>query len=548
MNANLSSLCKRRALRPLVTITCFMQVVGCLTSLRAGVPGWWTSRNVFDAAQSTDDFQVINAGQLKSVAKKAMQEMDARLAGVGGAGSTITTMVSGFSATGSERDDYVAINVGQLKAIAKPYYDRLTALNYSLTTPWTNGVDDYAAVNIGQLKTVFSFPIPPTSAALRISNRNFPSVVQPWGEAENISPPEDELTTRARHDVFWHGVGAYGLAWNNSYGGKATGFTTASIAEATSATGVRQTLLSKNPNMVMLLEIRYNDGSFFIGDQWNWLPLGDAWWKPNQPGMPAANDPPGTGGYFELDFARSDLRENIVTQAKAAIQSGVVDGIMLDWWYDDSDTARQSLIAAIRAGFDSINRPDALIIVNSNSNRVENTKQYVNGIYMECEYSTTTTEWQKIEDTLTWAEANLRSPVINCIETWHTGSTSAGRTTADGLKRMRAVTTLSLTRSNGCCNFADSNTLSTADHLHNWYDFWNRSPASLGKPLSPGYQPSGKGTLWQREFANGWAVYNPVGNGSRSITFSQAVTSRATSNTATTHTIPEFDGDIFMKP
>jgi hypothetical protein len=43
--------------------------------------------------------------------------------------------------------------------------------------------------------------------------------------------------------------------------------------------------------------------------------------------------------------------------------------------------------------------------------------------------------------------------------------------------------------------------------LHNWYNFWNKS---LGKPVAKGTADS-DGTV-RREFENGTAVYNPMGN------------------------------------
>ena len=46
---------------------------------------------------------------------------------------------------------------------------------------------------------------------------------------------------------------------------------------------------------------------------------------------------------------------------------------------------------------------------------------------------------------------------------------------------MRATTTLSLTLSDGYCLFADPDPLPTADHLHDWYPYWNKS---LGKAVA----------------------------------------------------------------
>ena len=83
--------------------------------------------------------------------------------------------------------------------------------------------------------------------------------------------------------------------------------------------------------------------------------------------------------------------------------------------------------------------------------------------------SKTAQDWKRIADTLAWAEANLREPRVNCLETWFHKS-------RDDLNLMRATTTLALTHSDGYCLFSDPNPLPTPDHLHNWYPFWNREP------------------------------------------------------------------------
>lgn len=55
-------------------------------------------------------------------------------------------------------NDFAVVNLGQLKTVAKPFYDRLIAVHYQLTYPWQDGsADDFAAGNLGQLKNLFSF-------------------------------------------------------------------------------------------------------------------------------------------------------------------------------------------------------------------------------------------------------------------------------------------------------------------------------------------------------------------------------------------------------
>ena len=103
-------------------------------------PEWWTQRNVLQTGQGTNDFAVVNQGQLKHIAAMAWQELNALEGG------------AGFSLSFSNADNYVAVNLGQLKRVAKPFYDRLYT-----SYPWgvgTNG--NNAIVNIGQVKNVFS--------------------------------------------------------------------------------------------------------------------------------------------------------------------------------------------------------------------------------------------------------------------------------------------------------------------------------------------------------------------------------------------------------
>jgi hypothetical protein len=106
---------------------------------------------------------------------------------------------------------------------------------------------------------------------------------------------------------------------------------------------------------------------------------------------------------------------------------------------------------------------------------------------------------------------------------------------------MRATTTLSLVLSDGYCLFSDPNPLPTPDHLHNWYSFWERR---LGKALEQGViRPDG---AMSREFDEGTAVYNPMGNGTITLSFNELRTIRAMGKRARAHTLDACDGDLFV--
>jgi hypothetical protein len=351
----------------------------------------------------------------------------------------------------------------------------------------------------------------------RIQSRVYPSVFQAWSPAQNIQD-DSPLHTVTRHDLVFHGPEFFGLRWNQRPTGLADGFTADSIARATS---FRQKLLTLNPNLVLIAEIRYRDAHK------SYLPEGHAWWLRGKDKriVPGWDE----GGYLCLDFDNPEFRSQVARQAKAAVDSGAVDGVMLDWWSDDA--SRLALIQQVRAAIGD----KAIILANANDRQTPQTAPYINGYFMECTESKTARDWKRIADTFAWAEDHLREPRVNCVETWYHKS-------RDDLNLMRAITTLALTHSDGYCLFSDPNPLPTPDHQHNWYPFWNKS---LGKPVGKGAADSA-GTV-RREFENGTVVYNPMGNKAVSVAFPEDRRSAATGKKARTHHLDSTDGDIFLK-
>jgi len=352
--------------------------------------------------------------------------------------------------------------------------------------------------------------------ATRIADRTFPSIFQAWNRADNLK--EDRVTAEARHDLIFHGERFFGLQWDHTCPGLATGFTPGSIRQGLQR---RRDLLRRNPNLIMLMEIRYRDAHK------SFLPDAHHWWRRDGQGRIVSGWE--EGGYLQLDFSNPEYREHVAKQAQAAVSSGVVDGIMLDWWRDDAD--RLSLVKSIRSRMGD----KALILANANHVSTPQTAPFINGYFMECYRSRTAEDWKRIADTLTWAEKNLRPPRINCLETWY-------HTSRADENLMRATTTLSLALSDGYCLFSDPNLLPTPDHLHNWYPFWERG---LGKALASGIaRPDGAVT---RDFANGTVAYNPIWNQPVTITFDEPRSSRATGKRARIHALDPCDGDLFMK-
>ncbi|MHB0958267.1 MAG: putative glycoside hydrolase [Pirellulaceae bacterium] len=351
----------------------------------------------------------------------------------------------------------------------------------------------------------------------RIQGRTFPSVFQAWSPAQNVQD-DSPLHTVARHDLVFHGPEFFGLRWNRSPTGLADGFTAESIGTAKS---FRQKLLTLNPNLVLIAEIRYRDSHK------SYLPDEHKWWLRDEKGeiVPGWDE----GGFLCLDFHNPEFRSQVARQAKAAVGSGAVDGVMLDWWSDDA--SRLALIQEVREAVGK----EAIILANANDRQTPQTAPYINGYFMECYKSQTAKDWQEIADTLAWAEAHLREPRVNCLETWFHKS-------RDDLNLMRATTTLALTHSDGYCLFSDPNPLPTPDHLHNWYKFWNKS---LGKPVAKG-KAAADGSV-RREFENGTVVYNPMGNKAVSVMFPEERRSAATGKVARSYDLESPDGDIFLK-
>lgn len=114
-------------------------------------------------ATETNDFAAVNQGQLKWLAAKAGEELDANLRN--GAGSNITALVAGFSFSNLS----LAANQGQLKSLARPFYERLIAEGCAAGFPWTlqtEDDEDFAAANIGQAKHAFAFELDPDGDGL----------------------------------------------------------------------------------------------------------------------------------------------------------------------------------------------------------------------------------------------------------------------------------------------------------------------------------------------------------------------------------------------
>ncbi|MBD3266353.1 hypothetical protein GF373_06750, partial [bacterium] len=200
----------------------------------------------------------------------------------------------------------------------------------------------------------------------RLQDRAFPSIFMAWARADN-RPHLTKLQNIAQHDLAFVSTGALQLKWDHIHDGLATTFTQDSIIQANT---IRKKLLSINPNLILLVEIRYRDA-------WDgFIPKDHPWWMRNEKGERVKGWE--EGRFYKLNYTLSTYRNHVAQRAKAAVETGVVDGIMLDWWWDDND--RLALIKQIRKGMGK----KALILANANERKIPLTAPYINGLFMEC--------------------------------------------------------------------------------------------------------------------------------------------------------------------
>ncbi len=385
-----------------------------------------------------------------------------------------------------------------------------------------------------------SLPLKP-----RLEGREFPSVVAAFGglkwggisNKQNLSVYE----RFALHDL-WFSVSLFNLRfWHtDDLTWKITGNMDAAIEE-------RNKFIEHNPNMVFLEKFTMREDLIStFGEDWPY------WVRDANGNIASAGWREGDG---LIDFTHPDIQEWIVQRAIAVSKCGLYDGIMFDWWTEEGPViandqigwtegyrgtaseqrARDNIIQRIRAE----TRPDFLIAANVNRRKIPRTGPYINGASMETLIPSTffndtdlDTALHETESTLLWSEEHLRPPRINHIvgAAYLEESPDSPR----NLRWMRAMTTLTLTHSNGYIFFH-----------HYWYDFWD---ADLGRPVGPKTQLYDEDIpgLYIREFTNGWAVYNHSGE-AQVITLPEEAQGVASELVNTEHTLPNLDGEMYLR-
>ena len=385
----------------------------------------------------------------------------------------------------------------------------------------------------------------------RIDNRNLPSVILPW---------DDGILNRGgnwwmiqyliwivshNHDLWWHYT-PFGLRFLLTPQGYQL------IGDLQSAIDQREELLSKNPDMLFLVDLRqsYASRSRYPDDWFGWLRDENGNLIPQKPGSTE----------YLIDFRLPEVQAVVVQRAIAVAKCGLYDGIMFDAWAEthavlpnstlqEEQPALISILRRIRQGVPD----DFLILCNRNETKLPLSAPYINGGFMETFplekgrlHGYTRKDIIEIETNLIWYEANMREPKINVLRGFGVGAEPPD--SPRNKQWMRLFTTMSLTLSDGYTLY----TLGTIGgqkqyQKHIRHPFWD---ANLGQPIGPTAQRYRDiEGLYIRDFTNGWAVYNRSGQ-AQTITLpgsATPVSDRGSNAASTTHLLPDLDGEIYLK-
>ncbi|MDE0467006.1 MAG: leucine-rich repeat domain-containing protein [Candidatus Poribacteria bacterium] len=424
---------------------------------------------------------------------------------------------------------------------------------------YANAVDESQLLQLA-LPNIGICDLPRLPVKDRIEDREYPSVFAAWANILNL-PTLSESERYAHHDL-WFGSNELGLEFAVTDNGIHL------VGNLQEAKRRREGLLAQNPNMVMLVEIPYYTvrATAYPEDWVSWL-------------RDAEGNRIHDGGWWAalVDFTLPETQKWTLEHVQAVARCGLFDGIFLDHWglrlhgyktSKEENLARDKILKNIR---DAVGE-DFLIMVNTNRDKIPRWAEYINGTFMETSPGITIAPHQgagynqadllEIEETLIWSEKNFREPRINGLEGW--GLIKEPPDSPRNRQWMRLFTTMSLTLSNGYVLYnigsgsffhehywynsflpeSHDTHSHVHDHDHYWYAFWD---ADLGTPVDE------KGQLYEnteglfiREFTNGWAVYNRSGK-EQQIQFSEKVKGTASGLTATAHTIPDLDGEIYLK-
>ena len=311
----------------------------------------------------------------------------------------------------------------------------------------------------------------------------------------------------------------------------------------------RDEFIAANPNAVFLMHLLEMRGAPI-----NYWGKDSPYWVRDSAGN-IVPDGPLTPDIGLVNFTHPGVQDIIVQQAISVSKCGLFDGIIFDWWREESSVlrgyvsaeaqlqARLNILRRIRAA----TRPNFLIQVNSNWVILPHTGKYINGLSMEVgipNWGQTLAKREelvtRVEKAIVWGEEHLREPRINGI--FGEAFRVSDEPRSANFQWVRLITTLSLTHSDGYASIQHLD-LPIGDDRH-WYDFWD---ADLGQPMSAKrqlYQETDG--LYIREFTNGWAVYNHSGE-AQVITLPEEAQGVASGLVNTEHALANLDGEMYLR-
>ena len=419
---------------------------------------------------------------------------------------------------------------------------------------WTNDISPL----VGLTLTDFQYdeiceiaPLPPPIIE-RIEKRIFPSIFQAWDPLIGSTEERDTFgyiydeplyTERiVKHDLYFSP--SFRIEWPAPWYGLSTQLT----GNLEHSQTIRQQRLALNPNLVSLKEIRIHNHLDFEA-----FPPDSDFWVRESNGSVQRNTV--ESPEYNFNILKPEVQELLVNRIVGLAECGLYDGVFIDGFfkqgagYDYNKTASAPELieahAKVLEGVRERVRENFLILVNANRTKLPRHKAYVNGTFMEINKDYpggyTYKGLQEIESTLSWSEANLRSPQINCVEGEAIGSEPPDSPT--NKRWMRVFTTMSLTHSDGYVLFKTGKT-GALHHEHIWYDFWD---APLGRPIAEKAQLyEERDGVFIREYTNGWTVYNRSGK-AQTVNLPVETTGVASGLRGTQHTLPDLDGEIYLK-
>ena len=370
----------------------------------------------------------------------------------------------------------------------------------------------------------------------RLANRNFPSVYQAWGSAHWSpilnQPHLSGFDQAVQHDLYW-----CCLMFGGDY--IYIGDEMVLLGNLDEMARIRDEHIARNPNMIFLVQLGAVGADLIL------YPSDSEYWLRDENGQIEG----AWEGSGALNLNNPAFQKLMIDQAVAVAECGIYDGIMIDSW-NESNFARIGLLdgaETILKGIRERVQDDFLILVNTNQDTAPVSAPYINGLFLESgvprSWDNPADGFRLLEDRLAWAEENLREPRINAPQ----GHAYDGEPldSPTNLQWMRAVTTLTLTFTDGYVLIKTDTWEGKHAHWHYWYDFWD---ADLGQPVgekSKLYDDAIPG-LYIREFTNGWAVYNHSGS-AQLVTLPEKVRSVTSGLGTAGHAVLNLDGDIFLR-